>query len=67
MLNEAKLRRINKESVNVYSYADEGASINLTNVKRHMKAGGLLDWGKKKYSGGSSSSTSNLNFFLKLI
>ena len=49
------------------SYPDEVASIHLANVERHIKAGGLLDWGKKKYSCASSSSTSNLQFFLKLI
>ena len=35
----------------------------LANVEKHIKTGGLLDWGKKKYSGGSTSSTSNLRFF----
>ena len=49
------------------NYADEVASINVANVKRQIKAGGLLGWDKKKYSGGSSSSTSNLQCFLKLI
>ena len=27
---------------------------------KNIKAGGLLDWNKKKYSGGSSSSTLNV-------
>ena len=37
-------------------------SIHLANVERYIKAGGLLNWGKNKYSGGSSTSTF-LQFF----
>ena len=57
----------NADYLDNVDYAEEVASIQLANVRRHIKAGGLLDWGKKKYSGGSSSSTLNLQYFLKLI
>ena len=40
------------------------AFIHLANVEKHIKAGALLDLGKKKYSGVSLSSNSNLQYFL---
>ena len=49
--------------MNVNNFADDVASIHLVNVEKQIKAGRLLDLGKKKYFGGSSSSTSNLKFF----
>ena len=61
--NKARLRRINKGSVNVSTYADGVVSIHLANVEKHIKARGLQDWGKRKYPGGCSSSTWNLQFF----
>ena len=36
------------------------ASNHLSNMEKQNKVGGLLDLGKNKYSGGFSSSTSNL-------
>ena len=48
------------------NYVDEVASFHLSIVERHIKTEGLFE-GKKKYCGGSSSSTLNLQFFLKLI
>ena len=56
----ARLKGRNKESVNVDTYTDGVVSSHLSNVKEHIKAGGLSDWGKKKYPGVSSTLTSNL-------
>ena len=39
------------------NFVDGVASIHLGNVEKQIKAGGFLDLGKNKYSGGSSSST----------
>ena len=36
---------------------DGVVSIHLANVERYIKAAGLLNWGKNKYSGGSFYST----------
>ena len=58
--NDVRLRGIYKGSVIVNNYADGVASIHF---EKPIKAGGLLDWGKKKYCGGSSSSISNMWFF----
>ena len=41
--NEARLKIINKESVNVDNDAHKEASIHLANVEKHIRAGGLLD------------------------
>ena len=49
------------------NFAGGVASIRLANVEKQIKAGAFLDLGKKKYSGGSSSSTSKLVNFLNLI
>ena len=43
-------------SVNMNNFADDVASIHLANVEHITKTGDLLDWGKRKYFGGSSSS-----------
>ena len=59
--NEAKLRGIKKGSVNVDYNADGVASIHFARVKIHIKGVGLLDLGSKKYSGGSLSSTPNVD------
>ena len=45
------------------NFADDLASIHLGNVEEQIKDGHLFGLGKKKYSTGSSSSTSNLSFF----
>ena len=45
------------------NFADGVVSIHFANLEKHIKAGGLLDWGKKKCSGGSSHSIPNLRFF----
>ena len=58
-----ELRRINKGSVNVGNFADSVASTQLAKMEKHIKAGFLFDWGKKKYLGGFSSLTANLQFF----
>ena len=42
-------------------------SILLANVEKHVKAGALIHWGKKKYSDGALSSTSNLQYFLNYL
>ena len=60
--NEARLRRVKEESLNVDNYADFAACIHLANVQKHFKTEGLLEWAKKKSSGDSSSSTSNVWF-----
>ena len=60
--NEARLRRIKEGSLNVDNYADFVACIHLANVQKNIKAEGLLEWAKTKYSGDSSSSTSNVWF-----
>ena len=49
--------------VNVNYFAD---GVGSCQCGKTLKLGGLLDWGKKKYSGGSSSSTSNLQCFWNL-
>ena len=49
-------------SANMNNFADDVASIHLANVEHITKTGDLLDWGKRKYFGGSSSSTPNLIF-----
>ena len=59
--NESRPRETKKGSVNVESYPDDVTSIDLANVEKHIKAGGLLDWAKKIYSGGSSSSALNVS------
>ena len=58
--NEASIRGIKKGSVYVDNYADSVAYIHLANMEKHIKAEYLLDWAKKKWSGSSSSSTSNV-------
>ena len=60
--NKARFRGINIESVNVDNYANGVASTHLANMEKHIKNGGLLNWGKRKNSGGSWPSTSNLWF-----
>ena len=57
------MREINKESENVDNFADGVASIHLVNAEKHIIAGDILNRGKKKYSDGSSFSTSTCNFF----
>ena len=42
------------------NYTDGVASIYVTNLVKHIKVRGLLDYVRKKYSGGSLSSTSNI-------
>ena len=59
--NESRKKKKKKGSVNVESYPDDVTSIDLANVEKHIKAGGLLDWAKKIYSGGSSSSALNVS------
>ena len=49
--------------MNVNNFSDGVASFHLANVEKQIKVGDLLDLGKKKHSGGSSFSTSNLQFF----
>ena len=63
--NDGRLRGINKGLINLDNFADGIASIHLANVERKIKAEDLLVSGKKKYSGGSPS-TSNLRYFLKI-
>ena len=58
--NETRRRAIKKVSVNVDNYEDGAAATKLVNEEKHIKAGGLLDWAKNKYSGGSSPSTINV-------
>ena len=48
-------------SVNVNNFADGVSFIRLANVE-NIEAESLHEWGKKKYSGGYSSSTLNLQF-----
>ena len=59
--NESRPRETKNGSVDVESYPDDVTSIDLANVEKHIKAGGLLDWAKKIYSGGSSSSALNVS------
>ena len=59
-MNEGRLRGINKRSINVDNFADGVASVYLGNVEKQING---RDLGKNKYSDGSSSSTSNLQFF----
>ena len=47
------------------NFTDGVASIHLANGERKIKVEDLLVSGKKKYSGGSPS-TSNLRYFLKI-
>ena len=60
--NESRLRKINKESANVDIFADGVASIHFFDAEIHIIGGDILVRGKKKYSGGFSSSTSSCNF-----
>ena len=48
-------------SVNLNNFADGVPFIHLTDVE-NIEAEALHEWGKKKYSGGYSSSTLNLQF-----
>ena len=48
-------------SLNVNNFADGVPFIHLANVG-NIEVEGLHEWGKKKYSGGYSSSTLNLQF-----
>ena len=48
-------------SVNVNNFVDGVPFIHLANAV-NIEAGGLHDWGVKKYSGGHLSSTLNLQF-----
>ena len=48
-------------SVNVNNFADSVPFIHLANIE-NIEAEGLYEWGQKKYSGGYSSSTLNLQF-----
>ena len=52
----ARLRGIKMGWVNADNYANGIALTHLSIVEKHFKAKNLLDWAKKKYSGGSLSS-----------
>ena len=52
----ARLRWIKMGSVNTNNYANGIALTHLSIVEKHFKTKDLLDWAKKKYSGGSLSS-----------
>ena len=54
---------MNKGSINVDNFLNGVTSIHLTNVEKYIKAEGLNDCGRKKYSGDSLSSASNLQYF----
>ena len=45
--NEVRLWEIHPGSANVENFADGVASIDLANVEKHIKTGGLLDWGRR--------------------
>ena len=47
--NYYRLRGTKKRSVNVDNHTDGVEPIHTPNMKKHIKAGGLHDWGSKKY------------------
>ena len=47
-----ELRQMNKEPAIVGNFADSVAFTHLANAEKHIRAGSLLDWGKKKYFDG---------------